>query len=152
MVWSSIGLLLVVSTAVSIFYDTGLGIDIFLWTLLVILVYSAYVLLNITLLRDTRGELKESFQIANILTAVRIFIVAPTMVLLFRDVLLWGALLYCIGALTDLFDGFVARRFRQETVMGVMLDPVGDILITGALFCFFWIRGDVPFWLFGILV
>ena len=37
--------------------------------------------------------------------------------------------LFCIGALTDLFDGSVARGLNKETEFGAMLDPVADRIL-----------------------
>jgi phosphatidylglycerophosphate synthase len=49
-------------------------------------------------------------------------------------------------------DGNLARRLHQGSLMGTMLDPVGDIMLTLALFLFLFLRGTVPFWLFALLV
>ena len=75
----------------------------------------------------------------------------PILVLLFRGMVLWGAILYCIAACTDIVDGYIARRLGQETALGLALDPVGDIVLTAALFAFLWYRDIVPTWLFVLL-
>ncbi len=36
------------------------------------------------------------------------------------------AIVFALLALTDLFDGYLARRYNQETVMGKILDPIAD--------------------------
>ena len=39
----------------------------------------------------------------------------------------WFALiLFIVAALTDWFDGFLARTWKQETKFGTMLDPIAD--------------------------
>ncbi len=46
----------------------------------------------------------------------------------------FGFILFCAAVLTDLFDGFVARYFQQETRLGQLLDPVADkILLSGVM-------------------
>lgn len=46
-----------------------------------------------------------------------------------------GFVLFCVAVLTDLVDGFVARKFNQESRFGQMLDPVADkILLTSVMF------------------
>jgi phosphatidylglycerophosphate synthase len=148
----STAILAIICLLVLLLHDRRLGIELFAWTEFIIICYSLFVLSNLTLCRDPHGELKRSFQLANKFTAIRIFLVAPIMVLLFRGYPIWGIILYFISGLTDVADGFAARRLNQTTLIGVMLDPVGDIMSTGGVFLFLWIRGEVPSWLFLILV
>ena len=66
----------------------------------------------------------------NILTAMRL-IAAPAVAVMFlyfnRPYADWFALLLFIGAaITDWFDGFLARAWAQETKLGSMLDPIAD--------------------------
>jgi len=37
--------------------------------------------------------------------------------------------LFCVGALTDLFDGSIARCLNKETDLGIMLDPIADRIL-----------------------
>ena len=66
----------------------------------------------------------------NILTVLRL-IAAPAVAIMFlyfnRPYADWFALLLFIGAaITDWFDGFLARAWAQETKLGSMLDPIAD--------------------------
>ena len=66
----------------------------------------------------------------NILTALRL-IAAPAVAVMFlyfnSPYADWFALLLFIGAaITDWFDGFLARAWAQETKLGSMLDPIAD--------------------------
>jgi CDP-diacylglycerol--glycerol-3-phosphate 3-phosphatidyltransferase len=47
----------------------------------------------------------------------------------------WLALgIFLVAAVTDLLDGYLARRWRQETTIGTLLDPIADkLLISAAL-------------------
>ncbi|MFA5999309.1 MAG: CDP-alcohol phosphatidyltransferase family protein [Candidatus Babeliales bacterium] len=46
-----------------------------------------------------------------------------------------GFALFCVAVLTDLVDGFVARKFNQQSRFGQLLDPIADkILLTGVMF------------------
>jgi CDP-diacylglycerol--glycerol-3-phosphate 3-phosphatidyltransferase len=45
-----------------------------------------------------------------------------------------AAIVFGIAALTDFFDGWVARRFKLETMLGKLLDPLADkLLVVSAL-------------------
>jgi CDP-diacylglycerol--glycerol-3-phosphate 3-phosphatidyltransferase len=66
----------------------------------------------------------------NILTILRL-LAAPGVAIMFlyftRPYADWLALLlFLTAAITDFFDGYLARAWRQETKMGAMLDPIAD--------------------------
>ena len=45
-----------------------------------------------------------------------------------------AGILFAIAAATDFFDGYLARRWKQESVLGAFLDTTADkLLVTGAL-------------------
>ncbi|MBN1918281.1 MAG: CDP-alcohol phosphatidyltransferase family protein [Verrucomicrobia bacterium] len=46
--------------------------------------------------------------------------------------------LFGVGALTDFLDGFVARRFGQETRLGAALDPMADKVLLWAAIWSLW--------------
>ncbi len=74
----------------------------------------------------------------NTLTLARIFLVPIVVVVLLtmemRIRAFWGASLFLAAALTDLLDGYVARRRKQVTTLGRLLDPIADkLLISSAL-------------------
>lgn len=54
------------------------------------------------------------------------------------------------GAMTDLLDGYVARRFDQRTRLGAALDPLADKLLLGAAIWAIWASRSaavaVPLW------
>jgi CDP-diacylglycerol---glycerol-3-phosphate 3-phosphatidyltransferase len=83
----------------------------------------------------------------NLLTLVRIFLVPLLVAALVQHNLTvhWGdklliandffaLLVFLAAALTDLLDGYLARRWKQVTTVGTLLDPVADkLLISAAL-------------------
>lgn len=130
----------------------SLSLDLILWTVPVIGVFAIFSLRNMHLFCRPDGSEVCRFEAANALTAVRIFLVPPVLVLLNHGYLMHGAVLWLVAELTDVADGFVARRFRQETDFGLMIDPVGDIMATIAVFTWLFINGRVSSWLFALLV
>ena len=70
--------------------------------------------------------------VPNILSLIRLVIIPVYAVMYLRadsasDYYAAGILL-ALSCLTDLFDGFIARRFRQISTLGKLLDPVADKL------------------------
>ena len=101
----------------------------------------------------------------NTLTILRIFFVPFLVaVLVEQDLRIeWrGAILvtnaflalsiFLIAAATDLLDGYLARRWRQITTIGTLLDPIADkLLISSALIALVQIRA-VPAWMVILIV
>lgn len=69
------------------------------------------------------------FNIPTLLTLFRVILI-PFFVLVFYLPVTWSpfaaALIFCVAAVTDWFDGFLARRWNQSTRFGAFLDPVAD--------------------------
>lgn len=92
----------------------------------------------------------------NTLTLARIFLVPIVVALLLtveiRIWAFWGASLFLAAALTDLLDGYLARRRKQVTTLGRLLDPIADkLLITSALIALVQLQ-IAPAWMVAIIV
>ncbi|MBE1291182.1 MAG: CDP-diacylglycerol--glycerol-3-phosphate 3-phosphatidyltransferase [Rhodobacteraceae bacterium] len=71
-----------------------------------------------------------TWTIPNILSVMRLF-AAPMVAVMFlyfeRPYADWFALmLFLVAAVTDWFDGYLARLWKQETKLGAMMDPIAD--------------------------
>ena len=71
-------------------------------------------------------------KIPNILTLLRIVLI-PVFVLVYYLPYAWGpmaaALVFAFAAITDWFDGYLARKLDQASPFGEFLDPVADKLM-----------------------
>lgn len=90
--------------------------------------------------------------IPNILTLFR-FILIPFIVLnIINEAYIAAFIIFTISALTDILDGFIARKFNFITNFGKLIDPLADkctqiiTLITLAL------RNIIPMWIIIIVV
>jgi CDP-diacylglycerol--glycerol-3-phosphate 3-phosphatidyltransferase len=67
--------------------------------------------------------------IPNILTGFRIFLI-PIFVLLYYLPVTWSAsvaaFVFFLAGITDILDGYLARKLNQQTAFGAFLDPVAD--------------------------
>jgi CDP-diacylglycerol--glycerol-3-phosphate 3-phosphatidyltransferase len=87
----------------------------------------------------------------NALTLVRIFAVPLLVaVLLTKDHMLVAAFIFLAASLTDLLDGYLARKRGQITTLGALLDPVADKLLISAAFIS--LIPSVPAWMVVIIV
>jgi CDP-diacylglycerol--glycerol-3-phosphate 3-phosphatidyltransferase len=72
--------------------------------------------------------------VPNIVTLSRLLLVAPFGYLLFAGYSRWTVLtIFALAAVTDWFDGFVARRLDQVTPEGAWLDQMVDRCFTMAI-------------------
>jgi CDP-diacylglycerol--glycerol-3-phosphate 3-phosphatidyltransferase len=92
------------------------------------------------------------------LTLVRIFLVPFVVVVLLtgpsqmKTWATWGVTVFLGAALTDLLDGYLARRRKQVTTLGRLLDPIADkLLISSALVSLVQL-GIAPAWMVAIII
>lgn len=74
--------------------------------------------------------------IPNALTLLRILLIPFFLLASFERQFLTAFVLFVTAALTDVIDGFVARRMNQRSRLGAVLDPAADkvMMMTGYLF------------------
>lgn len=85
--------------------------------------------------------------IPNIITVMRILLVAPIAWLMLENRYVDALLLMVIAGLSDALDGFLARRFNWGTRLGATLDPLADKLLVAAVFLVFTWQGHIPLWI-----
>ncbi len=92
----------------------------------------------------------------NSLTVTRIFLIPLLVVVLltgrFADRELLGFIVFVIAALTDYLDGYFARKRKQVTTLGKLLDPIADKLLISAAFISLVELGIAPAWMVVIIV
>jgi CDP-diacylglycerol---glycerol-3-phosphate 3-phosphatidyltransferase len=106
--------------------------------------------------------LRRSMNLPNSLTLVRMFLVPLLVVVLLtefegRRILgmpkeLVGAAIFGFASITDWLDGYLARRRRQVTWLGQVLDPIADKLLTSAAFISLVQLGLAPAWMVALII
>ncbi len=91
----------------------------------------------------------------NFLTILRIISIPALVICLLSNFTYqaWVAFgLWCLATFTDTLDGFLARRRKQITVFGQLLDPIADKLLAISAFICLVQLGRVPAWMAVIII
>jgi CDP-diacylglycerol--glycerol-3-phosphate 3-phosphatidyltransferase len=109
-----------------------------------------------------RLTVRLNINLPNALTATRIFLVPLLVVVLLtnfegRLILgirkeLIGAAIFGLASITDWLDGYLARRRKQVTTLGQMIDPIADKLLTSAAFVSLIQMGLAPAWMVAVII
>lgn len=97
-------------------------------------------------------------KIPNILTMLR-FLAVPVFVLLLVDpspnMGIWAMILFVVASFTDWLDGYIARMYKAESILGTLLDPLADkVLVMAALVMLAAVPFEprVPAWMVVVLL
>src|ERR1700691_3771886 len=91
-------------------------------------------------------------QIPNVISAIRILLVAPIAVTLAHHQLAATIVLFGIAAVSDAADGFLAKRYGWQSELGAVLDPAADKLLLATVFITLAYLKLVPLWLMAAAV
>jgi len=76
----------------------------------------------------------DKWNLANFLSYSRIILIPLFIYLIAAQELLYALIVFIIASMTDFFDGWVARKFKQESEFGKFIDPIADkFLVISAL-------------------
>jgi CDP-diacylglycerol--glycerol-3-phosphate 3-phosphatidyltransferase len=91
-----------------------------------------------------------AFSLPNLLTYARVAAVPVVVALQFwpeDHAARWLALgVFIVAAVTDYFDGYLARAYSQQSMLGRMLDPIADKLLVAACLLMLAADGTISSW------
>ena len=91
--------------------------------------------------------------ISNGLSFFRILLVIPIAVLLYQpESRMLVAGLIVVAALTDLFDGYLARMLNEVSDFGKIIDPLADKIAVAVVCLILTVQGKVPLWFFLVAI
>ena len=79
----------------------------------------------------------------NLITISRLFILILVLVSYHYQFFYLGTVLLIIGLLSDVLDGYIARKFRKGTDLGIFLDQFIDKIFIHSLLLYFLARGNI---------
>lgn len=140
----------VAASAMAWFYDRHLAYDFFLQTALWMLPTFGIVTASVGLLRDREGFAFSSLNLPLTLTLLRVCLVPGIALFLLDRHFALALVTFVIAALSDVVDGWLARRWKQETRLGTVLDPLVDIVFNLAMFFALAAAELLPRWVFWV--
>lgn len=98
---------------------------------------------------------QDALNLPNALTFGRIVMIPLCLWFLDQDTSrsgFWSAIVFTAAALTDVLDGYLARKLNVVSVLGKLIDPLADKLIVMA--CLIWMvpMGRIPAWAVIVLL
>ena len=79
---------------------------------------------------ETKNEVisKDLMTIPNAISFIRIILITPFVAFFIQRMYVAAAITVGISGISDLLDGWIARKFHQESELGKVLDPLADKL------------------------
>ncbi|MGH8215074.1 MAG: CDP-alcohol phosphatidyltransferase family protein [Rhodanobacteraceae bacterium] len=91
-------------------------------------------------------------RLPNAISVLRIALVAPLIIMILAGRNETALVIAGVAGVSDAVDGYLARRFRWQSRLGSILDPVADkLMLVGCLVALGWL-GEVPRWLVALAV
>lgn len=100
--------------------------------------------------------MKHLVTVPNILTGFR-FALVPVLIVLFSieqtmevEIVCW--LVFVVACVTDFVDGWVARRYKIETVLGKLMDPLADKALVSTALVMLIPLGKIAAWVCLVII
>ncbi len=98
---------------------------------------------------------REIINLPNTITLLRLCVIPVLFFLLLPPDQFWSlvlAILFILASLTDLLDGYIARKYKLVTTMGKFLDPIADKLVINTAMILMIPIGRIPAWIVAIII
>ena len=93
--------------------------------------------------------------VPNTLTIIRFLLIPAIVISIFSENYILAAVLFTISGITDIADGFIARKFNLVSNFGKLMDPLADKLTQIATLTSLVLAGVLPkfgYWILGIVL
>lgn len=93
---------------------------------------------------------KRWINVPNALTVLRIFLVPVYLYIFYsgsENNIFFAGLIFILAGITDVLDGYIARKYDLGTDLGAVLDPFADKLMSFTILITFATSGIIPMWI-----
>ena len=90
--------------------------------------------------------------IPNLITILRFLLVLAVVLAMLNMRWDWAFAGFLVAGISDGVDGFIARRFNQQSKLGAYLDPMADKVLLVSVFVVMGFIGELPLWLVVTMV
>jgi cardiolipin synthase len=97
------------------------------------------------------------WNVPNLITLTRIALVPVLALMLFQKRAFGALIIIFLAGLSDVLDGFAARRWHQQTKVGTLIDPLADKILLTTVFILLAVRSlgftyVIPLWLMAVVI
>ena len=90
--------------------------------------------------------------VPNILTIIRFLLIPIIVIFAFEDNYIATIIVLTISGLTDVLDGYIARKYNFITNFGKLMDPLADKMTQVALLGTLAIQKIIPVWIIVVVI
>ncbi len=90
--------------------------------------------------------------IPNVISVLRIALVAPVIWLLLHEQFGWALVLFAVAGISDGIDGYLAKHFHWQSRLGSILDPLADKLLLVCCYLTLGWMDVLPLWLVAVVL
>lgn len=88
----------------------------------------------------------------NIISTIRLILAPVVLILLIKLEHRLALIIFMGAALSDLLDGYLARKYQLKTKLGTFLDPIADKLLIFLCVTYFLVLNQAPWWWLCIII
>ncbi|MBI2655495.1 CDP-diacylglycerol--glycerol-3-phosphate 3-phosphatidyltransferase [Candidatus Woesearchaeota archaeon] len=99
--------------------------------------------------------MKFKLNIPNKITIIRISLIPLFAAILLAEIphkSILSAFVFIMLSISDFFDGYLARKKKQVTELGKLIDPIADKLLISTALVFLVAGKDIPLWMAAIII
>jgi cardiolipin synthase len=86
------------------------------------------------------------WNVSNMLSLLRLLLVVPVAIVMWQGQVTIALILFAVAIVTDLLDGYLARKLNQISDAGKIIDPVADKVFVATVALMLVVHDKIPLW------